>query len=139
MFKNMPNHNKAKSLGGALLIGLALGAVAGLLAAPKKGKELRGDIVDKLKDLASSLDEGKGELAVKLKRIFGVVSKETAETYGRIKGEVIAALSTTADELKPGEYEAIVDKMIKKAHKKFNLAKDSVAKLKDEIMRSLKK
>jgi len=45
------------SLAAGLLVGIAIGATLSLLYAPKPGKELRDDIVNKLDELKEYVDE----------------------------------------------------------------------------------
>lgn len=44
-------------LAGSMLLGTAIGAVAGLLAAPRSGKALREDLVKRAQDAAASLPD----------------------------------------------------------------------------------
>lgn len=81
-----------------VVIGAAVGAVAGLLFAPATGEEMRGRLVDKSKDLADelqdkfedlketvteALEDVKGAAQTKLEEV-----KETAKTkIEEVKGE----------------------------------------------------
>lgn len=127
-----------KKMSAGLLMGLAAGAVVGLLTAPKKGKDLQKEIEKKFKELMDKLENGTDDLELKLKRIFGVVTKEFTEAYGRVHGEVAATITANKKDLKPGEYEKVVDKVVKKYQKKFKLAADSADKLKEDLIKSFK-
>ncbi len=126
-----------KALGGTLLLGLAAGAAIGFLTGTKKGKKITGDMEKRLTDWMEDMHAGKEDLEVKIKRIFGVVTKEAGETYGRVKGEVLATINSKSEDLKPGEYEKIVDRLVAKYQKKFNLAAATSQRLKDDIIAGL--
>jgi gas vesicle protein len=78
-----------------LFIGSALGALAGILFAPKSGKELRSDIKDKGNKILNDGKEIYADASTKAKDIFGEVKhqakelKEDAEDAGeKIAGKV---------------------------------------------------
>lgn len=51
------------------IIGAAVGVVAGVLTAPKSGKEVRADIVDKADELRDKAAAKKAELVDKVKTV----------------------------------------------------------------------
>jgi gas vesicle protein len=78
-----------------LFIGGALGALAGILFAPKSGKDLRSDIKDKGNKILNDGKEIYADASTKAKEIFGEVKhqakdlKEDAEDAGeKIAGKV---------------------------------------------------
>ncbi|KUG22662.1 hypothetical protein ASZ90_007557 [hydrocarbon metagenome] len=78
-----------------LFIGGALGALAGILFAPKSGKELRSDIKDKGNKILNDGKEIYADASTKAKEIFAEVKhqandlKEDAEDAGeKIAGKV---------------------------------------------------
>jgi gas vesicle protein len=78
-----------------ILIGSALGAAAGILFAPKSGKELRSDIKKKGNKILKDGKEIYSDAGIKAKEIFGEVKhqakelKEDAEDAGeKISGKV---------------------------------------------------
>ena len=93
----MENKSHGKSVGGALLLGLAAGAIIGVLAAPKKGSQTQKDLAKLAKKLVDELKD-----------------------------------------LKPEEYEKAALKLIEKYQKQFNLGKDTVLHLKDQLMNYFK-
>ncbi len=66
-----------------LLIGSALGVIGGILLAPKSGKELRADIVERGK---SAFDTVKGK-AFSVKEAFRAGRDAAREEYAKGKGE----------------------------------------------------
>jgi gas vesicle protein len=78
-----------------LLIGGALGALAGILFAPKSGKELRADIKEKGRDAVKGAKGMYADAGIKAKEIIGEVrhqagefKKEAEDAGDRIAGEV---------------------------------------------------
>ena len=78
-----------------LLIGGALGAVAGIFFAPKSGKELRSDIKEKGSEVLKDTKEIYADAGTKAKEIIGEVKhqakdlkKETEGTGEKIAGKV---------------------------------------------------
>ena len=61
------------------LVGLALGAVAGLMLAPKSGQELRGDIQQRanvdMQKLQQSYEQGMAEMNKKLEQVQAQLKK----------------------------------------------------------------
>ncbi|HAR49635.1 MAG TPA: hypothetical protein DCR81_05965 [Smithella sp.] len=62
-----------------LFIGGALGALAGILFAPKSGKELRSDIKDKGNKILNDGKEIYADASTKTKEIFGEVKHQAKE------------------------------------------------------------
>jgi len=78
-----------------LLIGGALGALAGILFAPKSGKRLRSDIKEKGREILKDGKEIYTDASTKAKEIFEEVKhqakdlkKEAEDTGEKIAGEV---------------------------------------------------
>ena len=78
-----------------LLIGGALGALAGILFAPKSGKELRADIKEKGSNVLKGAKEIYTDTGAKAKELLGEVrhqarefKKEAEDAGERIAGEV---------------------------------------------------
>ena len=78
-----------------LLIGGALGALAGILFAPKSGKELRSDLKEKGSEILKDGKEVYADASTKAKEIIGEVKhqakdlkKETEGTGEKMDGKV---------------------------------------------------
>lgn len=90
---------KGKKFGIGVLIGAAVGVVAGLLTAPKSGKETRQDIKNKAHEV-------KGSAERKLKdahKELGKLSEDLAKKASSLKGQAqteLTELREKADELK---------------------------------------
>ena len=93
---NMGEHEKPQCyLFMGLLIGGALGALAGIFFAPKSGKELRSDIKEKGSEVLRDIKEIYADAGTKAKEIIGEVKhqaknlkKETEGTGEKIAGKV---------------------------------------------------
>ncbi len=90
---------KGKKFGLGILIGAVAGVIAGLLTAPKSGKETREDLKNKAKEV-------KGVAERKLKTAYselGSLSEEAKKQAKNLKGKAEAEwseLAKKADELK---------------------------------------
>ena len=89
----------------ALLAGLAVGAVVGLLFAPEKGADVRGKISDKAGDLASSVKDkiqsvkekltAESEKVVEVKdQVVDDVRKKTKAAADQLSGDADATASS---------------------------------------------
>jgi gas vesicle protein len=93
---NMGEHEKPQCyLFMGLLIGGALGALAGIFFAPKSGKELRSDIKEKGSEVLKDIKEIYADTGTKAKEIIGEVKhqakdlkKEAEGTVEKITGQV---------------------------------------------------
>jgi len=84
------------SLAAGVLVGLALGAGLSLLYAPKPGKELRRDIVDKLDDLKDYVDQTAQQMSQMAKEQLAEMKSDLAtavEGARQTAAEHAAALS----------------------------------------------
>jgi len=92
----MASHEKSVGyLFVGLLIGGALGALAGILFAPKSGKELRKDIKKKGNEILEDGKELYADTNAKAKEIFGEVTHQAKE----LKKEAEDAGEKIADEV----------------------------------------
>jgi len=89
MSKNMNDNGKIAT---ALLAGLAVGAVVGLLFAPDKGSETRDKINESLSDLGDAIKERAEEQ-------FGQLSDLKDKLVGLVKSKVAEAESIVDDEI----------------------------------------
>ena len=74
-------------------IGLTVGAVAGVLLAPKTGKETREDIVKTIQELP----EKAKKLSEKTQTVMGEIKEEITEKTDEIMDEAKEAVSDTKD------------------------------------------
>ena len=117
---------KEKKFGLGILLGAAVGVVAGLLTAPKSGKETRQDIKDKakaakgsaerkLKDAHKELDKLSAETKAKAKSLQGKAKDEMDEVAKKadaLRDRVKAAITS----IKSGDDdndEATIDQLMK--------------------------
>jgi gas vesicle protein len=84
------SHNQYLTTFGLLMLGLGVGAVAGLLVAPKSGKQLRKDIGRKVEDARDKVEE-MGEQFTKRAGEYWQRGEELAEAAKR-KAEPIARM-----------------------------------------------
>ena len=91
-----------------LLVGGALGALAGILFAPKSGKKLRSDIKEKGSEF---LNDGK--------KIYADASTKAKDIFGEVKHQ--------AKELKK-EAEDVGEKIADEVHEKMGLVKKLMSK-----------
>lgn len=68
-------------------IGVLVGAVAGLLLAPKSGEEIRGDVAQKLHDLTDKVSDLAHDVKTKVSNTVERKRSEMAQKLGEITGE----------------------------------------------------
>lgn len=78
------NNNGSGSLLGFIL-GAAVGAIAGLLLAPKSGKELREDLRDLSEKVADDAKSEYGKMSAKAKDLGGRAKNFADETKGKFR------------------------------------------------------
>jgi gas vesicle protein len=84
------SHNEYLTTFGLLLLGLGVGAVAGLLTAPKSGKQLRKEIGRKVEDARDKVEEVGGQVSKRAGELWES-GQELAEAAKR-KAEPIARI-----------------------------------------------
>lgn len=90
------NHTGQKLAVGALIAGAA-GYLAGILTAPKSGKQTRGDIADKASDVKRSAETELVSLQVGLKDLIKKAKTETIALSGKAKEEFNEAVIRAKD------------------------------------------
>ncbi|MCR4326881.1 MAG: hypothetical protein NUV52_04485 [Candidatus Roizmanbacteria bacterium] len=117
----------AKKSGMVFMLGAALGALAGMLLAPKSGKKNREWVQQKVVELNITLK--KSGVDKDIKQFFAEKSDETTELYNEVKDSVLtraAHLYKEAGKLTEEDYSAAIEKTL--MHFKKNL-ETSKAKL----------
>ncbi|MFQ5889444.1 MAG: YtxH domain-containing protein [Gemmatimonadota bacterium] len=80
---------------GAFLGGIAIGAIVGLLYAPKSGRETQQDIRDGLRRLRDDAEEK-----------FAELREEAGEKYGQVREDVAERLESARSELRQRKHRA---------------------------------
>jgi gas vesicle protein len=113
-------------------IGAIVGAVSGLLLAPKSGKETRADIVNLAKKIQTDIKTGTVETKARVKEVFGNASAEAVAKFEKIKKAVvdkIASAKTAGKEIDKESYSMIVEDVISEFKDDFAQTKDGVKKM----------
>lgn len=82
--------NKGGMLKG-VLIGGAIGAAAGMLFAPKPGRELRGDIKTRYMDVQDRTKQKLSDVGTKTSDLVTQVSQQATDLMGKTRSAVTAA------------------------------------------------
>jgi gas vesicle protein len=90
------NHTGRNIAIGALIAGVA-GYVAGLLTAPKSGKETRADIAQKASDFKEAAAEEMAQLQGELKDLLNKAKTETIALSGKARAEFNEAVARAKD------------------------------------------
>ncbi len=90
---------KGKKFGLGILIGAAAGVVAGLLTAPKSGKETRKDIKNKATELKGAAERKLKDAHTELGKLSDQAMKMASELKGKA-GDELSDLSQKAEALK---------------------------------------
>lgn len=126
---------KSSKLGLGVLLGAAVGAVAGLFLAPKAGKDLR-------KEAKKLYDEISKNPEAAVKDIFGKVSKESVSVYQKAQKEVAAQLDMLSENYKKvdtAKYKDIAMKAVEKVKEDHELPQAQLKKLTAYLETDIKK
>lgn len=119
----------------ALALAGAIGATIGLLFAPKRGEEMRGDIMHRAQDLAVKFRKSREDIQDALRNIFGEVSEELERDYIQLRAMIMAQI----DELQEGSdltkdrYSDLVSRAVKTFSKGKSWTKDTIQSLKQHF------
>lgn len=91
--------SKNKKFGLGLLIGAVAGAIAGLLTAPKSGKETRDDLKNKAGEMKGSAERKLKEAHKELGKLSDQAKAEAVKLKGKAQSEM-NDLAKKADDLK---------------------------------------
>lgn len=126
---------------GKFIIGAGIGAGIALLFAPKKGEELRKDLLDKASELLDKLkevdtEEVKNNIEAKVKEIQDGIKDLDKEKVKKIAVEKAEVLKTKSEELVVYAKEKgtpVLEKTAKELKKKTaSVLKEVLAKLEEE-------
>ena len=99
---NMGEHEKPQCyLFMGLLIGGALGALAGIFFAPKSGKELRSDIKEKGSEVLKDTKEIYADAGTKAKEIIGEVKHQAKDLKKEAEGTVETITGKVQEKISP--------------------------------------
>ncbi len=93
----MTKNNSTKKIAVGAAIAGAVGYLAGILSAPKSGKETRADIADKAGELKNSAASELEQLKDELKDKVAQVKAETKTLSDKAKDELVDALAKAKD------------------------------------------
>ena len=123
-----------------VLIGSALGALAGFFLSPKSGEENREAVLKKIKELKKQVEDM--EIDKKVKEIWGDVSEDGKKTYVKVRKELIKKLDLLQDkwqEFSFEKYVKLVEDSIDEAKSETKQTADKLLKLKDLFVRDWNK
>jgi len=99
----------------AMALGGIIGVTVGLLKAPKKGKELKDDLMRDSEKLWKQLKMTKKQIDTMVENTLGEVSPETLRVFTKAKSEILTRVTKYKGEMTKKRFEEIVDKAVKKA------------------------
>ncbi len=124
------------------LLAAGLGALAGLLMAPKSGKETREDVIRVVDTIAKDLRHTTKESEKRVIAIFGKSTKKARLLYKTVRREVfsrVADLKKTGKELDKEKYFKIVDNVANDLKSDITTTKGSVVKLSEYLKKDWEK
>ncbi|HEY1074576.1 MAG TPA: YtxH domain-containing protein [Patescibacteria group bacterium] len=99
-------NNKRGSMMGAALLGAALGAAAGLLFAPKSGKETRQDLTDLMGRMSNEIGDRTSKLREVTKSAYNEIVDVVVKQYQEAKEITTEQAAKLREELRQG-YERV--------------------------------
>ena len=88
---------KIKRFTVAMGIAAVAGAIAGVLLAPKKGKETRAEVKKKADKLSKAFKETKTQIEARSKKVFKDAGHQSVGIYTRAKGMVLGEVEAIKD------------------------------------------
>ena len=136
----MTQQKKSSGFGLGVLIGSALGALAGFFLSPKSGEENREAVLKKIKELKKQVEDM--EIDKKVKEIWGDVSEDGKKTYVKARKQLIKKLDLLQDkwqEFSFEKYVKLVEDSIDEAKSETKQTADKLLKLKDLFVKDWNK
>lgn len=135
------NNKKTRSkLGVGLLVGAAVGAVAGLFLAPKSGKKLRADVAKRASEIRRQIEDVDIEKTVT--SIFDDATEQSMLVYSRAKdmlSEKLSEVTETISSIDKDKYISAVNDVIKNVGKEKVVAENTLVKLRKYLENDFKK
>lgn len=99
----------------AMALGGLIGVAIGLLNAPKKGKELKDDLMKDAEKLWKHLNLTKKQVEKMIEKTLGEVSPETLRVFSKAKSDILARVAKYKGEMTKKRFEEIVDAAVKRS------------------------
>lgn len=128
---NQTNSKKSKFFLTAALAAI-VGAVGGLLLAPKSGKETRKDLLKLGANLQKKVKSNANEAERKVRKVFGKVTTDARNKYDEIQKKAlnkVAAVKKAGQGIDKEKYSAIVDEIIEEFKDDFKSTKGGAKKM----------
>lgn len=143
----MSDTNKSSKLGFGIVLGAVVGAVAGMLLAPKTGKELRKDAMKLTTELKAKALEYQKQLEGKdskeaAKFIFGDVSENSVKLFQKVQKDLsveLAILSQNAKKIDKKKYGEAVKNVIDNWKADKTIPEESLKNMKTYLVKDFKK
>jgi gas vesicle protein len=126
----------------ATIIGLAAGAVGGLLLAPQSGKKTRENLKKMAMMLTNEVQGTVKDTKEKVKDVFGDASDAAMDKYKEIKSAVmnkVAEVKTAGKEIDREKYAAIVEKVVDEFKSDLTVTKSGTTKLVAQLKKDWEK
>lgn len=136
----MINKKTQSKLGVGLLVGAAVGAVAGLFLAPKSGKKLRADVLKRAADIRRQIEDVDIEKTVA--SIFDDATEQSMRVYSQAKdmlSEKLSEVTETISNIDKDKYISAVNDVVKKVGKEKVVAESTLVKLRKYLENDFKK
>lgn len=128
---------KLKRFTVAMGLAAVAGAIAGVLLAPKKGKETRDDIKKKADQISKAVKETRAQTEARTKKVFKEATHDTIGIYMRAKGMILGEVEKIKDQKQIGktDFDRIVTKVVDQVKKEKKVAVPTAKKLATELKR----
>lgn len=123
---------KNSKMGAGLVIGMLLGAVGGMLFAPKSGKENREEVAKRMKEMKGMIESG--EMQAKVQEVFGDLSKESVKMYKNTRQEILQGIEELRT-MDKDDYGKMVQDVIDRVKEGSKMTSEKVTKLKNQFMK----
>ncbi|MBI2641339.1 YtxH domain-containing protein [Candidatus Roizmanbacteria bacterium] len=131
----MVSNKKSSRFGLGILLGMVVGAIAGIFMAPKSGKENREAVLKKLQQLKKELQDA--EIDKKVKEIYGDVTEKSLELYAKTRKELVKRLDDIkerVEEIDTDKYIEMVEDVVERVRKETDETVERARKLRDYLV-----
>lgn len=132
---NMVSNKKSSRFGLGILLGMVVGAIAGIFMAPKSGKENKEAVFKKLQQLKKELQDA--EIDKKVKEIYGDVTEKSLELYAKTRKELVKRLDDIkerVEEIDTDKYIEMVEDVVERVRKETDETVERARKLRDYLV-----
>lgn len=128
------------TFGLGLIIGTVLGGLTAFFLSPKSGKENREEVLARLREFKTSLDEA--DIPAQVKEIYGESTREGIKLYTQVRKELSQkynGIKEKIDGFDPDTYSALIEDTVEHVRAELGETAERASKLKNYLVKNWSK